>query len=33
MIEKPWKVITYKQAIDILKSKGVNVDYGSDLGS
>jgi len=33
MIEKPWKVITYKQAIDILKSKGVNVDYGSDLGA
>jgi asparaginyl-tRNA synthetase len=33
MIEKPWKVITYKQAIDILKSKGVNVEYGSDLGA
>jgi asparaginyl-tRNA synthetase len=33
MIEKRWKVITYKQAIDILKSKGVNVEYGSDLGA
>jgi asparaginyl-tRNA synthetase len=33
MIEKQWKVITYKQAIDILKSKGLNVDYGSDLGA
>jgi asparaginyl-tRNA synthetase len=33
MIEKPWKSITYKQAIDILKSKGMNVEYGSDLGA
>jgi asparaginyl-tRNA synthetase len=33
MTEKPWKVMTYKQAIDILKSKRVNVEYGSDLGA
>jgi len=33
MIEKPWKVITYRQAIDILKSKGINIEYGDDLGA
>ncbi len=33
VIEKPWKVITYKQAIEILKSKGLSVEYGSDLGA
>ena len=32
-VEKKWKVITYKDAIEILKSKGLNVGFGSDLGA
>ena len=32
-VEKKWKIITYKDAIEILKSKGLNVEFGSDLGA
>ena len=32
-VEKPFEKITYEKAIEILQSKGVNVEFGSDLGA
>jgi len=32
-IEKPWKIITYREAIESLKKSGLNVEYGSDFGA
>ncbi|HIP66672.1 MAG TPA: asparagine--tRNA ligase [Candidatus Nanopusillus sp.] len=33
VIEEPWISMKYKEAIDILQSKGVNIEYGQDLGA
>ena len=32
-VEKPWKVITYKDAIRKLQDLGINIKYGDDFGS
>ncbi|HIP90582.1 MAG TPA: asparagine--tRNA ligase [Candidatus Nanopusillus sp.] len=33
VVEEPWINMKYKEAIDILQSKGVNIEYGQDLGA
>ncbi|MEM5871031.1 MAG: asparagine--tRNA ligase, partial [Candidatus Aenigmatarchaeota archaeon] len=32
-VEKPFEKITYEKAIEILQSKGLNINYGDDLGA
>ncbi len=33
VVEEPWIKMKYKEAIDILQSKGVKIEYGEDLGA
>ena len=32
-LEEEWPVIKYSEALDLLREKGINIEYGEDLGA